>query len=270
VDAPSELPNFDHIPTYVPHRQRRSVAPAFLGVAGVFLVVGVLALVDHHSPTTTTSALASHVASSIDDLPANSRSAARSTIELVATIDGHLSTAAAMVLPPGNVAVTTTPLPPSASITGTSLTHDRIAVTWLGRDRHLGLTIVRLDRTEPVSDTSSLPASTRVTALAPVFDPTRKSVSYNWSTTTLGDPQRVSVDGVVSYLATSSAGDLHGFSDTVAVDDDGRVVAVLNARGQWSPRSTSPRSPTCGTRPVGATVASASPASTPKAVASLS
>ncbi len=154
-------------------------------------------------------------------------------MELVITENGHLSAAAAMVIAPGDLAVTTEPIPADASITGSSQLNERFNVSVVSHDDALGFTVLRLDRTQPITPTNVLPDAAPVLAISPYFTPRAISPEIAWANTTLGDPVVEQADGIVSYLATPSASNLDGFADALAVEPSGDVVAVLSATGQW-------------------------------------
>ena len=201
--------------------------------AVVILTLGSVTLALQSSTPPLTQSLRDNIATRISDLPLFVQHAARSTIELVITDNGHISSTAAMVISPGNLAVTTTPIPKGASIVGSSQVHTRFLVTLVSRDRALGFTVVRLSRVQPVTPTGVLPNSAVVTAISPYFSPRASTPEIAWAPTTLGDPVIESADGVVSYLATASAPNLNGFVAALAVDDTGNVVAILSSKNQW-------------------------------------
>ena len=230
---PSELPNFDDVPTYEGGEARRHLTPLVLASAAAILALGSVTLALRTTTPPTTQSLPSNIAHRVSDLPLFVQRAARSAVELVITDNGHISATAAMVIAPGNLAVTTTPISPDASIIGSSQLDQRFVVTRVTRDRALGFTVVHLGRFQPVTPTAILPSAATVTAISPYFTPTASTPEIAWATTTLGDPVRESADGVVSYLATTPAPNLHGFLDSLAVDDGGQVVAVLSRHNQW-------------------------------------
>ncbi len=230
---PSELPNFDRIPTYDTSRPRRRHPRLTLALGVCALAAGAVALILHSSAPPTTAALGTNVATSISQIPSYAQNAARSTIEIVADDEGHITTTSALVIAPGNLAITTDPLAPASSMTGSSQSDLRFPVTLVTTDRALGFSIVRLGSTLPAAPTNVLPASAAVLALSPVFGEHRRSPAIEWADTTLGDPVEEVVNGVVSYQATPSANNLHGFADTIAVDNEGDVVAVLSANNEW-------------------------------------
>ena len=230
---PSELPTFDAIPTYDMATRRRQLSPLVLASAVVIFTLGSVTLALKGSSPPASGSLKDHEASSLHQLPSYIQNAARSIVELVVTVDGHVSATAAMVISPGNLAVTTTPIPSGASIIGSSEVSNRFRVTLIGHDQALGFTILRLAKVQPITPTALLPASASVAALSSYFSPNASTPAFVWTMTTLGDPVRESTNGVVSYLATQSAPNLQGIIDAVAVDNNGMVVAVLSGHNQW-------------------------------------
>lgn len=232
---PSELPSFDTIPAYdavtAPHtRLPRNAIILATGV--VVLALGSVTLALRSTTAPATSAL-TNTARTVSELPSFAQAAARSTVELVITDDGHLSAAAAMVIAPGNLAVTTYPIPPNASISGSSQTSERFAVTLVTHDKALGFWVLKLSQTQPITPTNILPSASTVLAISPLFTAQARSPEIEWANTTLGDPVVEQADGIVSYLATASDRNLDGYVDTLAVTHNGDVVAVLTVNHQW-------------------------------------
>ncbi len=229
---PSELPNFDSIPTYDTTTVRRQRGLLVIASAVVILTLASISLALRTTSSPATAALPSHV-TALAGVPNYAQDAARASLQLVYSDYGHVSATAAMVIEPGNLAVTTEPIPASASITGSSPYHARFAVSFVSHDAALGFTLVRLAVTLPIATTDILPDSSTVLALAPVFSENAVHPNFAWTTTTLGDPIIESRDGIVSYRATPSAPDLYGWADTLAINDAGSVVALLSAHNQW-------------------------------------
>jgi hypothetical protein len=231
---PSELPSFEKVPVYdaaAAPRPRRTLAVLVAAVAVV--AMGSIALALKSSSPPQTSALRDHIAQSIQDLPTYAQAAAASAIELIITDDsGHVSSAAAMVIEPGNLALTTVPIPKDSAIVGSSESRHHFPVSLVTHDNELGFSVVRLGATQPVAPTGVLPASATVLAIAPYFSQNSTSPEIAYATTVLGDPVIVQ-NGVVSYLLTQSEPNLGGFADTLAIDGQGTVVAVLSEHGQW-------------------------------------
>lgn len=197
----------------------------------IALLVGAAGLAQTHSTTPATGAMQAHVASSLSELPASSRPAADHTVNLTITTPGHVLNLAAMVLP-DNLAVTTTPISTSALITGTTTAHVNFPVTLVGRDKVMGFSIVRLGTHIAPLPLGPLPASAAVLAISPLVHGSTSPPQYAWADTTLGDPT-VDVQGVISYLSTKSDANLNGFTDAIALNPKGQVVAVLSANHQW-------------------------------------
>jgi len=197
----------------------------------VALLIGGAALASTRSSPPVNGAMPAHVATKLTSLPANVRVAAGQTVDLTITTPGHVASVAAMVLP-HDLAVTTTPIPRKALLTASIPSHLNFPVTWVGRDKTMGFTILRLGIHVPPVNLAALPASTSVVAVSPVMTGSVSPPHFAWADTTLGDPT-LKANGVVSYLATQSNGNLNGFVDAVAVNSAGQVVAVLSTNHQW-------------------------------------
>jgi hypothetical protein len=204
-----------------------------VGGAGAVLLAGTLTLLGLQSSPVTTVAMPDHVARNLSDVPAVGREVARTSLELVVTNQGHLSTAAALVVDHGHVAVTTLRISPAATVTGSSRRTPRERASWLGYDAHLGLTFLRLSVPQVVTPLAALPASQSVLALSPYFQTSSVTPSIAYADTVLSDPRLATNDHVVSYLASSTPDQLHGLPGALAVNDRGRVVAVLGRNRQW-------------------------------------
>jgi hypothetical protein len=227
---PSELPSFASLATT--RKQLRSrVAAAVASLMVVALLVGGAGLASERNLTPPDTNMRSHVAVAWAKLPAVAKPAAARTVDLTITVPGHVSTVAAMVLA-DNLAVTTTPIPHGALLSASTSTHQHIPVTWVGRDTTMGFSIVRLGAHLPALVFGPLPATTAVTAVAPIVTSTHAPVRFVFATTTLGDPH-LTANGVVSYLATRPHWNLHGLTDAIAVNAKGVVVAVLSADHLW-------------------------------------
>lgn len=195
------------------------------------LLVGGAGLASTRGTTPLNGAMPAHLARAISALPVNVRAVAGQTVDLTITTPGHVTSVAAMVLP-HNLAVTTTPIPRKALLTASTPKHINFPVTWVGRDKTLGFTILHLGiKVAPVT-LAPLPASTSVVAVSPVMTGSLTAPRFAWANTTLGDPH-LKANGVVSYLATQSYWNLDGFVDAVAVNQAGQVVAVLSTNHQW-------------------------------------
>ncbi|HEV3213206.1 MAG TPA: PDZ domain-containing protein [Acidimicrobiales bacterium] len=174
---PSELPgSFDRAVMPPPRvAGSRKFKTLVASTASALLLAGGVLLAE---PTGTQLAGAStgpHVATSISALPAVDRTAAGSMLALVIYEGQHLGTATAMVLPPGDLAVTTTPVPKGVSVMGRILGHPSMSLKVVGTDHLLGVTVLQLPITVPVTPTAALApavttggAPTALTALAAV------------------------------------------------------------------------------------------------------
>ncbi len=128
------------------------------------------------SATSTAGALTGpRVSTSVLALPTPDHAAASSMLALVLYEGQHLGAATAMVLPPGRLAVTTTPIPPGTTVMGRAYGGHSMVLTVVGTDRTLGITVLRLPEYVPVTPVASLEASlatgggpTSFTALAAV------------------------------------------------------------------------------------------------------
>ena len=195
------------------------------------LFVGGAGLASTRNSPPPNQAMPAQIVTTLNALPQVARAAAQRTVLLTITTPGHVRNVAAMALP-HNLAVTTTPIARKALITGSIPSHLNFRVTWVGRDETLGFTIVRLGIKVPSSSFAPLPASTSVVAVAPVVRNSTSPPHYAWANTTLGDP-KLKANGVVSYLATQSFWNLNGYPDAIAVNQSGKVVAVLSTNDQW-------------------------------------
>jgi hypothetical protein len=228
---PSELPSFHTLPS-TPLWTIHSRAARLVAVAvGIALAVGTTGLLIAKNASSTVTPLPAHLATSVSQLPANSRVAAEHTVNLTIATPGHTVIVAAMVLP-HDLAVTTTPISSSALITGTVSHHVNFPVKWVGRDKVMGFTIVKLGIKIPALKFAPLPATASVVAVSPILKSTAKAPQFAWALTTLGDPS-VNATGVISYLTTTSDADTNRFIDAVAVDKNGHVVAVLSTGHRW-------------------------------------
>lgn len=197
----------------------------------VALIVGAAGLTLTHNSNPASGAMKAHVAKALSQLPTSSRVAAQRIVNLTITTPGHIENLPAMVLP-HDLAVTTTPISPDALITGSTTSHVNFPVKLIGRDKVMGFSIVHLGANIAPLDFAPLPSSTTVMAIAPSMQGSTKSPLYAWADTTLGDPT-VDVHGVISYLSTKSDANIQGFTDAIAVDANGKVVAVLSGNHQW-------------------------------------
>ena len=227
---PSELPSFESLAA-TKKQARSRTARAVASLMFLALLVGGAGLASTRGTTPLNGAMPAHVARTVAALPDNVRAAAGQTVDLTITTPGHVTSVAAMVLP-HDLAVTTTPIPRKALLTGSIPKHLNFPVTWVGRDKTMGFTILHLGIKVAAVTLAPLPASTSVIAVSPVMTGTVTPPHFAWANTTLGDPH-LKANGVVSYLATQSYWNLDGFVDAVAVNQAGQVVAVLSTNHQW-------------------------------------
>ena len=197
----------------------------------VLLVIGGIVLIVNRGASSPVANLPAHLATTVKELPASSRLSAAHIVDLTITTPGHVIHVGALVLP-HNLAVTTTFIPVNALITGSTATKLNFPVTLVGRDNVMDFSIVRLGTPVTALRLDAMPASTAVTAVAAVVSGSTKAPEFDWSLTTLGDPSNNN-QGVVSYLATQSDTSLSKYVDAIAIDQRGRVVAVLSSRHQW-------------------------------------
>ena len=105
-------------------------------------------------------------------------------------------------------------------------------VTWVGRDKVMGFSIVRLGVHVPALTFAPLPSSKWVVAVSPIVKSSTDPPQYAWANTILGDPTN-DATGVISYLSTRSDANLDSFVDAIAVNQSGSVVAVLSIDHLW-------------------------------------
>lgn len=226
---PSELPSFDALATR--HRVRSRLARLIASFVLLALIAGAAGLASINRTPAPNQPMTANMATSVSALPAYARDAARRTVELTITTPGHVSHVAAMVLS-HDLAVTTTPIAHNALLTGTLPGAVNFPVTWVARDRAMNFTIVKLSHNVASLHFAPMPASAPVLALSPFVEHSTDAPRFAWATTTLGDPL-LRTNNLVSYLATNPNGNLNGFVDAVALNSDGRVVAVLSTGHLW-------------------------------------
>jgi hypothetical protein len=226
---PSELPSFDALATR--HRVRSRLARLIATFVLLALIAGAAGLASINRSPAPNQPMTANVAKSVSALPAYARATAQRTVELTITTPGHVSHVAAMVLS-HDLAVTTTPIAHNALLTGSLPGHVNFPVTWVTRDRALNFTIVKLSHSVASLHFAPMPASASVLALSPIVQGSTDAPRFAWATTTLGDPL-LRANNLVSYLATNPDGNLNGFVDAIALDSDGRVVAVLSTGHLW-------------------------------------
>jgi len=226
---PSELPSFEELPTTAP--RVRSARPVIV-VAAILALVGTSVLLVNRSHAVVSNNPA-HLAPSIENLPAVSRLAAAHLVDITISTPGHVADVPALVLA-NNLAVTTTKIPVNALLTGSTANQVNFPVTLVGRDNVMDFSIVHLGLNVAEAPLEALPAAATVTAVAPIENGSTAKPSFKWSITTLGDPS-LNSHGVVRYLATKSDTSMSDYVDAIAVDSQGRVVAVLSSQHLWYP-----------------------------------
>lgn len=189
---------------------------------------GAVLLVNRGTPPTTTT---THLGVPLSALPAAVRPVAADTVDLTVITDNEVTDTTALVLA-NDLAVTTLRIPANAVIRGTNASRTDFAVSLVGRDEVMGFSIVHLDVPDAAAPLDPMPASAAVTVVAPVVADLVDKPRYDWAVTTLGDP-RNGAQGVVRYLATPTGPALSSFTNAVAVDPHGHVVAVLAASHEW-------------------------------------
>lgn len=173
---PSELPgSFENaaIPVRRPTSSRRFQIAVATTASALLATGGMLLVAPSTEPAGAT--VGPHVATTVGALPAPERTAADGTLALVIYEGSHLGTATAMVVPPGDLAVTTTPIPANASVMGLRPGYPTVVLTVVGTDQRLGVTVLRLPVSVLVTPTAPLApavatggAPTTLTALAAV------------------------------------------------------------------------------------------------------
>ena len=227
---PSELPSFEKLETHIRWPIKSPAARVVAGVMAIALVAGSFGLfLARNSPPA--GGAEPQLARTLSQLPSNSRAAAKHTLDLTITTPGHTEVVAAMALP-HDLAVTTTKIAANALITGSTPGHVNFPVRWVGRDRVMGFSIVRLGRHIGALNFAPLPASKWVIAISPILKSSTTSPQYAWANTVLGDP-KIDATGVISYLSTRSDANLNHFVDAIAVNQHGDVVAVLSTAHLW-------------------------------------
>lgn len=230
---PSELPSsFEHaaMPPVRAAGSRRFKA-AVASSASVLLVTGGL-LLAQSTGSPAGASIGPHIATTFSALPASDRDAAHSMLALVIYEGQHLGTATAMVLPPGDLAVTTTPVPSGATVMGGTLGGPSVALKVIGTDSQLGVTVLRLPTTFPVTDIGPLApavstsgAPTSLTALASVRGTTTPNEFAYAAAYLEASPAAATVgQSVISVThGRSLAGVIAG---TLILNGDGRAVAA--------------------------------------------
>lgn len=227
---PSELPSFDGLVTTASETRQAHGHRALALVMVVLLIAGGAVLVAYHSPPTITDA-PTQLAASLAQLPSTTRAAAADTVDLTIATGDETSVVPALVLP-HDFAVTTTKIPVTATIRGTSAQRRDFAVTLVGRDDVMGFSIVHLGAPVAALQLDPMPASTEVVAVAPIVKNAATAPEYAWTETSLGDPT-YDAQGVVRYLATRAETTLADDVDALAIDHRGHVVAIMSSSHKW-------------------------------------
>ncbi|HLK45887.1 MAG TPA: PDZ domain-containing protein [Acidimicrobiales bacterium] len=230
---PSELPGpFDQAVLPPPHPTvARRFQVAVAGVASALLATGgVLLAASATVPAGAT--VGPHVAASVAALPRADRAAARALVALEIYEGQHLGTATAMVLPPGDLAVTTAPVPPGATVDGWCGGHGWMTLSVVGADRGLGITVLHLPTTVPITPVAPLAnalattgSPTSLTALAAIPGAT-VPVEFEYAAAFL-DAAESPVTIGRTVLATASGESTAGvISGSVVLAPSGAAVAV--------------------------------------------
>lgn len=231
---PSELPGSFERAAMPPARSvgtRRFRALVATAAAGL-LMTGAVFLAAPSATQPAGASVGPHVATSLSAVPSPDGPAANSLLALVIYEGQHLGTATALVLPPGDLAVTSTPIPRGSSVMGVRIGQPAMALRVVGTDRPLGVTVLRLLTTEPVTPTASLAAAVStdgapltLTALAAVRGVvTPMQFEYATAYLTLSETAAsVGHSKIAVTHGTSLIGDIAG---TVVLNGQGRAVAV--------------------------------------------
>jgi S1-C subfamily serine protease len=231
---PSELPgSFENVA--LPATTRTSLSRRFqvsiATSASALLVAGGLLLA---APSTQPAGatVGPHVATRVGALPAPVRAAADATMALVIYEGSHLGTATAMIVPPGDLAVTTTPIPAGASVMGLRPGQPTVVLTVVGTDRLLGVTALRFPGSAPVTPIASLQPAvatggspTTLTALAAVRGSVTP-VEFQYAASYLNaapTPTRVGSSLIGVTHGVSLIGVVAG---SLVLDGQGRAVAA--------------------------------------------
>ncbi|MBU6232683.1 MAG: PDZ domain-containing protein [Acidobacteria bacterium] len=230
---PAELPSFDQLAAHPAEPLVRHFTTYLWATAAAVLLAGSFLLASTERAATLTTPMPSHIVRSIEHVPHVGRDAARSILELSAPVNGRPAGGGAIVVGNGTVAVSTVPFAVHSHVSIASTRRNFQTGTVIGRDEHLGLTYISLDAPHPVTELGRLAATQPVLALAPYFRPSSSIMSIAYSHTVLSDPQSTAADGVVSYLSATTPSSLHGLAGSVAVDGDGKVVALFGHSNRW-------------------------------------
>jgi len=231
---PSELPgSFDRAVLPPPRAAGSRRFKALVACsASALLVTGGILLAEPAGTQLAGASTGPFVVTSLSALPPTDRAAAKTMLSLVIYEGQHLGTATAMVLPPGDLAVTTTPVPKGASVMGRILGHPSMALKVDGTDRLLGVTVLRLPVTLDVTPTAPLApavstggAPTALTALAAVRG-TTTATEFDYAAAYLSSTPEPATVGR-SVIAVTHGRSLAGvIAGTLILDGDGEAVAA--------------------------------------------
>lgn len=230
---PAELPGrFEHAQLPPPHPvlARRFQVVVAAAASSMLAAGGVLLAVSASAPAGATQG--PKVAPTIASLPPSDRTTAAALLPLALNLREYQrersSPATALVLPPGNLAVTTAYIPPGASVDGLLDGSRWVALAVVGRDAGVGVTVLRLPVMLPVTPVAPIePAVTTVggptslTALATVFGATT-AVAYEYGPASLESTAAPAIIGDSEIAVTQ------GRSVTGTIPG----AVVLNARGE--------------------------------------
>jgi S1-C subfamily serine protease len=184
---------------------------AVASVASALLIAGGALLATPGQTTPAAASIGPHVATTITALPASDQAAARSMLALVIYEGQHLDTATAMVLPPGDLAVTTTPVARGASVMGRVLGGASMALRVVGTDPLLGITVLHLPVSVPVTATA---------ALAPAVSTGGSPTALTALAAVRGTTTAAELDYAAAYLSSTAS--------AAAVGRSGSVIAVTH------------------------------------------
>ncbi len=231
---PSELPgSFERAVLPPPRRVgSRRLQAAIATSASALLIVGGLLLA---SPDATRQAGAStgpYVMTSIHQLPAADRLAASSMLALVIFEGQHLGAATAMVMAPGDIAVTTTPIPLGATVMGRAYGHSSMQLQVIGTDRLLGVTVLRLPVTVPVTPIAPISAGlstggapTTLVTLAAVRGAT-VPVQFEYAPAYLSSQPTAATLGRSVLAVTRGQSQSGTIAGTIVLDGQGAAIAA--------------------------------------------
>jgi len=232
---PSELPgSFDYAVMPVsPRASSRRFQGTVATLASGLLVAGTLLLAAPISTPIAGATTGPHEATSVAGLPKPARTAADGLLALVILQSSHISTATAMVVAPGDVAVTTTQIPANSSIQVLREgSQSAITATPIGSDDEMGVTVLRLNETLPITPIDELRpavetggAPTSLTALAAVRGSVSKVV-FEYATAVLSateSSRRVGNSIIAVTPGQSAVGSVAG---GIVLDGSGAAVAI--------------------------------------------